>query len=425
MYYSNCKNRDQEFGTTERKMRSYREEHMLKRKLFIAYLALGFVLGFCSAPGIAEDTPFVLDNAHAAISGASYDPAIDLIKIRNGAKATYTVGIDPDGVFSNGIFDIYLEISKTKTWALGSTPLSISINQGSATVPIIESGVSNSPFADLNDKGLFLCLEHVRLKAGDTITIAALPGFFSMPGIGDMVLYRPGEKVAVGYNGGAFPEKQPADPKDPLSGLQLVWLGSSVTQGMMANGYSMADYLEERHRRLDSYKYAVSGTTLVDTDRNTANPSSYVSRMKQIPVDIHPDYFIVQLSTNDASSKPPKPIGSFEDSTNLEAFDTSTVYGAIQYIIMYAARTWNCPVVFFTGTENSYSAYADMRAALLDIRDRWGIGVIDLYKDLSVKDPDYNLYMKSDMLHPTYDGYKLWWGPVFEKYLTSFVTGVE
>ncbi len=397
---------------------------MGKQKTTSAFLAMLLASGLFPATAGAKDTPCILDNASATISNpgtrTQYNASNDLISdFSSGANASYMVGDT-----SNGIFDVYLEISKTRDYSSGSTPLSISVNEGPATVPIIEPAASKRPYSDAYDKGVFLCLEHVALKAGDTITVTALPGFsYNAPGIGDILLYRHGEKVAVGYDGGAFPEYEPADPQDPLSGLQLVWLGSSVTHGVMADGYSMADYLEENHNRLESYKYAVSGTTLADTGKDVPNPASYVSRMKQIPAEGHPDFFIVQLSTNDATSKPAKPIGTFVDSRNLDDFDTGTVYGAIQYIIVYASRTWNCPVVFFTGTRNQYPAYAAMRDALLDIRAKWGIGVIDLFKDLDIDDPGYGKYMK-DALHPTADGYRSWWGPVFERYLTSFVTGV-
>lgn len=389
------------------------------------FLMLALIMGLFAATAGANDTPFYLASANATVTNGNYDQANQVIRLNNSGSAVYTVGDEVNGSFSNGIFDVYLEASKLYSFSSnwGTTPYRISVNGDRAVnVPIIQTRLSTSS-ADLYDMGVFLVLEHVALKAGDTITIDLLPGFsMGKPALGDLILYRPGEKVAVGFDG-AFPDKQPADPHDPLSGLQLVWLGSSVTHGLMADGFSMADFLEERHNRLESSKYAVSGTTLVDIGRDNPNPSSYVSRMKAIPLDIRPDYFIVQLSTNDATSNPPKPIGTFTDSTNLSDFDTSTVYGAIQYIIVYASQTWHCPVVFFTGTQNKYAAYENMRTALLDIQNQWGIGVIDLFKDLSATDPNYSQYMKSDTLHPTADGYRLWWGPVFEEYLTSFVTG--
>lgn len=289
--------------------------------------------------------------------------------------------------------------------------------------------------SDLYQKGVFLCLQQAALKSGDKIAVTGLSGFgFTtstsatsfLPNVGDLLLYQPGAKVGVGYNGTI-----PADPQknaaDPLSGLRLLWLGSSVTYGQAAQGYAVADYLEETHQALRSYKYAVSGTTLVDD-----SVSSYISRMKQIPTDLHPDYLIVQLSTNDAAMN--KPFGSLSAGTNLSDFDTHTIYGAMEYVIAYAAKTWNCPVVFFTGTyydkstySNDGTAYTKMVNTLLDVRQKWGIQVIDLYDDDSMTalyNTEQYKKLMSDGVHPTANGYRTWWGPKFEKALTSYITAV-
>ena len=98
----------------------------------------------------------------------------------------------------------------------------------------------------------------------------------------------------------------------------------------------MADYLEEKHPALVSYKYTVSATTLVDD-----NPTSYISRMKAIPTDLRPDLFIVQLSTNDAMFN--KPFGALSSSKILRTL-TPKPSMALWYII---ARVENLGAVVF------------------------------------------------------------------------------
>lgn len=61
-------------------------------------------------------------------------------------------------------------------------------------------------------------------------------------------------------------------------------------------------------------KEAVSGTTLADL-----NGTSYLSRLKNV------------------------------DKT--KQFDTQTVIGSMEAIICYCQETWNCPVIFYTGTK--------------------------------------------------------------------------
>lgn len=403
------------------------------RTLIVMVMSLVLVFSMCMVAGAAENY-ITMDNAQAVVNGLGYDGNSTIYDDKSGfiinlgvdSTATYTV---PTSV--NDTYDIYLEVSHGLV-GFGTTPFSISVNDGKAVVPIIEYGFCQKPdYSDKYDKGVFLALKDVALKAGDAITITTLPGFklptyeqSFLPCLGDVRLYPAGAKVAVGYDG-VIPKEETVDSNDPLSGLEIIWLGSSVSYGQSAQGYSMADYLEESHPALVSYKYTVSATTLVDD-----NATSYVSRMKEIPTDLRPDLFIVQLSTNDAMFD--KPFGTLSSSKNIEDFDTNTIYGAMEYIIAYASKTWDCPVVFYSGTyydsatySNDGSYYGRMVEALLDIQKKWGIFVIDLYNNQAMtaiyNSEEYNTYM-ADGVHPNTHGYSAWWGPVFEKELTAYIT---
>ena len=120
-----------------------------------------------------------------------------------------------------------------------------------------------------------------------------------------------------------------------LEGKKLIFLGSSVTYGHASNGVSFVEDIAARNG-CSVRKEAVSGTTLVD-DRE----DSYIARMKQID-DPTADLFVCQLSTNDASKG--KALGTVSVGFEEKDFDTSTVAGAIEYIIAYARKKWNCPL---------------------------------------------------------------------------------
>lgn len=198
---------------------------------------------------------------------------------------------------------------------------------------------------------------------------------------------------------------------DALKGKTVIFLGSSVTYGSASGGVSFADFLEKEDGII-SVKEAVSGTTLVDNDS-----SSYVSRMKTVDKNIKADAFVCQLSTNDASLE--KPLGEVSDS--FEDFDTQTVAGAIEYIISYARETWECPVVFYTGTKYNSEPYGQMVDLLLKIQKKWNIGVLDLWNSEemnAVSADDYKYYMHNG-IHPNYEGYRRWWTPQFRKYLAE------
>lgn len=203
------------------------------------------------------------------------------------------------------------------------------------------------------------------------------------------------------------------DRLNTLKGKMIIFLGSSVTYGSASGGVSFADFLAFEDGII-SVKEAVSGTTLADYDS-----TSYVSRMKTIDKNIKANAFICQLSTNDASKK--CPLGKVSGSFDIADFDTKTVAGAIEYIISYARETWNCPVIFYTGTKYDSDYYGEMVSLLLEIQQKHNISVIDLWNSEemnSVSREDYDSYM-SNGVHPNLKGYREWWTPHFRKYLSE------
>jgi len=214
------------------------------------------------------------------------------------------------------------------------------------------------------------------------------------------------------------PENVEPLPSSPLQGKTIIFLGSSVTEGSASLGISFVDYIGKRNG-VKTIKEAVSGTTLV-TDGDESG-QSYIPRMKNIDPKIKADCFVCQLSTNDASQE--KRLGTISDSFDMDTFDTGTIAGAIEYIIAYARKTWNCPVVFFTNTKYGSGHYDKMVNLLLKIQKKWGIGVINLWSNTemnSISQDKRSLYMDDD-IHPTQAGYLEWWTPVIETYLYEFL----
>lgn len=207
-----------------------------------------------------------------------------------------------------------------------------------------------------------------------------------------------------------------ADSESTLKGKTGIFLGSSVTYGYGSLGVSFPDYLEKTDG-ITAVKEAVSGTTLVDNGRK-----SYVARMKTIDTEIKADFFMCQLSTNDATKN--LPLGEISDSFDMADFDTSTVTGAAEYIIAYAKETWNCPVIFYTQAKYDSEPYALMVERLLMLREKWNITIIDLWnneKINSITDAERKLYLV-DHIHPTKAGYIEWWLPEIRKVLSEAVT---
>lgn len=210
-----------------------------------------------------------------------------------------------------------------------------------------------------------------------------------------------------------------------LMGKTILFLGSSVTEGAAAQNQSFVELFAYQDG-VQVIKEAKSGTTLVDKNSILAllafgNGDSYVKRIKHVDTDLPMDVVVCQLSTNDATMK--KDLGDINASKDLEDFDTNTITGAMEYIIAYVKATWDCPVVFYTGSYYENKEYAAMVKQLYELQKKWDIGIIDLYTDAAFNDIDketYNLYM-FDEIHPTKAGYAEWWTPEMRKQLEAML----
>lgn len=203
----------------------------------------------------------------------------------------------------------------------------------------------------------------------------------------------------------------------PIRGKKIIFLGSSVTFGSASEEVSFVEYLEKRNGIKVVAKEAVSGTTLADVDEG-----SYVYRMlHEINVNAEADLLLCQLSTNDAARQ--LPLGEISDSMNIDDFDTKTITGAMEYIIAYARKTWNCKVAFYTGSWFADDRYESMVERLLELQKKWNIGVIDLWNNKEFNDIDdvTRAEYMDDVVHPYKAGYLKWWTPYMEEYLYEYL----
>ena len=202
----------------------------------------------------------------------------------------------------------------------------------------------------------------------------------------------------------------------PLEGKNVLFLGSSVTYGSASLQQGIPEYFGARFG-CGYTKEAVSGTTLVDNGRN-----SYVQRLlNHVDPNASYDLLVCQLSTNDATKN--LPLGEISGSMDLESFDTSTVTGAMEYIICYARETWNCDVVFYTGSRYDSDAYEAMVIRVKELEEKWGIGVLDLWtgEEFNAITDEQRAFYMNDSIHPTKAGYRDWWCPEMERQLLEFL----
>lgn len=204
-------------------------------------------------------------------------------------------------------------------------------------------------------------------------------------------------------------DKVKVDPDSKLKGLNICFLGSSVTKGFGSLDVSFPEYLSKENG-FTYVKEAVNGTTLVNEKED-----SYVNRLFQLDKNIKFDAFVVQLSTNDASQK--KEYGEVSFS------DDKTICGAINTIISYIENVYHCPILFYTNPYYEKERYSTMVSLLHDIEQKRKITVLDLYhdKDLnSVIEKDRSLYMVDD-IHPTKACYMLLISPLMKEKLIQMM----
>ena len=107
---------------------------------------------------------------------------------------------------------------------------------------------------------------------------------------------------------------------------------------------------------------------------------------------------------------PESTFGTVSESSDMNDFNLTTTSGAIEYIIAYVQKTWNCPIVFWTNTNFHNARYEQLISILLEVQKKWGIFVLDLYHKktmYSLTADEYQLYL-FDSIHPTMAGYLKW-----------------
>ncbi len=253
------------------------------------------------------------------------------------------------------------------------------------------------------------------------------------------IRYKEGEvdiKITVSFAGNNEKysvENTPVLDNRPLEGKTMFWLGSSVTYGACSEGEATCDYIAKR-QNATSIKWAVSGTTLLDSDSGLStdpgvdeslNGKSYVYRLdnyiaKEDCVK-NVDYFCLQLSTNDMYKSARFGAVTDADVKDINSFNKTTTFGAIEYIVAKAKETWDCKVVIWSNSYFQNNNYKKMVDATKEIASKWNIEFLNLYEDEEfnkIGDANKALYMK-DNIHPTKAGYREWWVPKFEECLAS------
>lgn len=222
----------------------------------------------------------------------------------------------------------------------------------------------------------------------------------------------------LGHPGNAAPyalRHQPRWENSPLRGKTILCLGSSISSGFSSGGVSFLDYLG----RIDGCRIiqeTVSATTLADRGHY-----SYLKRLRRRMARMGqpPDYFICQLSTNDATFRSVP--GKISRSRRPEDFDVSTTVGGIEAVLATVREAWDCPVIFYTAARYDNPRYHKLVNLLVELREKWDFTLLDLWHDTAFNalSPEERALYMNDAIHPTMAGYLRWWLPQFERVLAE------
>jgi lysophospholipase L1-like esterase len=193
-----------------------------------------------------------------------------------------------------------------------------------------------------------------------------------------------------------------------LNNQKIAFLGSSITYGFAAGGWSFVDALAEEDGVIAT-KSAVNGTTLADI-----GPDSYVARLQRDFTAASYDAFVCQLSTNDGHA------GCRLGTIEADDFDVQTTIGAIQTICETVQYRFHCPMIWFTCVQPNDRDYARLVQILYQLQHRWRFTIIDLWGDQLLAEQTTNTpESMADAIHPTRLGYQKLWLPVFRRALTT------
>ncbi len=227
------------------------------------------------------------------------------------------------------------------------------------------------------------------------------------------------------------------EPENELTGQSAVFLGSSITYGSASNGISFVEFLE-RQNEMTCFKEAVSSTTMAVCANRPNN--SYVERLSRVKnkLNFEPDFFVCQLSLNDALAKNEVELGELSDvcrdsNDGIDLADVDSVAEAIEYITVYAKEQWpNSQIVFFTVKNNGNKKYDDMVRLLIDAKTKWVddqgqpfFMILNLWDNksfMNVTGDALKLYMR-DANHPTMAGYRNYWLPFMANFLRDLLAG--
>lgn len=193
-----------------------------------------------------------------------------------------------------------------------------------------------------------------------------------------------------------------------------VFLGSDFTFGAKSDGQSFVDYLEAVDG-IKCKKYGGEGYKLNGKGEETL---AY-SFSKAVEENTNPKVVFCEIPVCNAKGR--QKIGELTSSYYIGDCDTTTFYGALEYICASADLNWGCKVVFITCPTNDEKKYDPLVEATNAVAEKWNTKVINFYnnEEISFDKSERKLCMV-DSSSPTKAGYNKVYAPKVEEFIQRY-----
>lgn len=199
-----------------------------------------------------------------------------------------------------------------------------------------------------------------------------------------------------------------------MQGDSYVFLGSDFTFGAKSGGQSFVDYL----KAVDGIKVKKYGGEDYKLNGKDENTLVYTFN-KAVKKSVNPKVVFCEVPVCNASGRQKN--GELTNSYYIGDYDTTTLYGAMEYICARAELNWGCKVVFITCPSNDEKKYAEVVNAANAVAEKWGTKVINFYNndEISFDKKEKRLYLVDDS-SPTKAGYNSVYGPKVEEFIQRY-----
>lgn len=216
-----------------------------------------------------------------------------------------------------------------------------------------------------------------------------------------------------------IPEKEISN--NWLSGKTIAVFGDSIMYGDGNSNASVGELLAAKYG-MTLHKYAQSGATIgIRNDHPTGRYHIPNQIAEAIEDGISPDIVIFNGGTNDENGETPtSELGTIPDDYAMPETESSFSDG-LQSLAYQIKSNWENTIVIYIRAHNmasrTYQRQVEYGERGIAMCEKWGFGIIDMFKIMNTQLTYYQTEYLADTTHPNGNGYKKYYMPAIERYL--------